>query len=121
MIDDEQAVGDVVRRFLEIAGHEVSCATSVAAGIDQLARRECPDLILMDLMIPMEDGPANYRTLRSRYPQIPVLVCTGLLQPNVADALGLDGDVEILRKPFRMNELWYRVNKTLEQAETHPG
>jgi PAS domain S-box-containing protein len=116
IIDDEQAVGDVVRRFLEIAGHDVSCLTSAASGLDHLARGARPDLILLDLMIPHEDGPTNYRTLRSRYPLIPILLCTGLLQPNVAEALGLGDDIEILRKPFRMNELWYRVNQTLDAA-----
>lgn len=113
VIDDEPAVGDVVRRFLEIVGHEVVCVTSVADGIEHLAGGMHPDLIVMDMMIPMEDGPANYRTLRGRFPRIPILVATGLLQPNVAESLGLDADSEILRKPFKMNELWYQVNKTL--------
>lgn len=117
VIDDEQAVGDVVRRFLEIAGHQVSYCTSAAAGLAKLAGGMQPDLIMLDLMIPLEDGPTNYRAFRERYPQIPVLVCTGLLQPNVAEALGADGAVEILRKPFRMNELWYQVNKSLESGE----
>lgn len=116
IVDDEEAVGDVVRRFLEIAGHEVVCATSAAEGIERLASGLRPDLILLDLMIPHEDGPTNYRTLRSRFPLIPILLCTGLLQPNVAEALGLGDDIEILRKPFRMNELWYRVNQTLDAA-----
>jgi CheY-like chemotaxis protein len=116
IVDDEQSVGDVVRRFLEIAGHEVSCATSAAEGFDRLSVNPKPDLILLDLMIPHEDGPTNFRTFRMRYPEIPILLCTGLLQPNVAEALGLGDDVDILRKPFRMNELWYRVNETLDRA-----
>ncbi len=118
VIDDEHAVGDVVRRFLEIAGHEVVYCQSAAQGLEQLARGSQPNLIMLDLMIPMEDGPSNFHTFRTRYPDIPVLVCTGLLQPNVAEALGIDGEIDILRKPFRMNELWYQVNKTLDGARS---
>jgi PAS domain S-box-containing protein len=114
VIDDEPAVGDVVRRFLEIAGHEVVCCTSAALGLEQLTRGFCPDLIMLDLMIPMEDGPHTYRNLRAQYPGTPVLLSTGLLQPNVAEALGIDEEIDILRKPFRMNELWYRVNQMLD-------
>lgn len=117
VVDDEPAVGDVVRRFLEIAGHEVVCCSSAAQALDRLREGVRPDLLLLDLMIPREDGPTNYRQFRQRYPDLPILVSTGLLQPNMAATLGEGEPLDILRKPFRMSELWQQVNRSLEAAD----
>jgi len=53
--------------------------------------------------------------LRQNYPDIPVLLCTGLIQSDHAVELFEKGAVDLLRKPFRMNELWHAVNKALER------
>ena len=113
VIDDEEAVLDVVRRFLEIAGHQVICAETGAQGADLLRQGLQADLIILDLMVPKEDGPANFRGLRAVAPKTPVLLCTGLVQTDLAQALLSEGAVDLLRKPFRMNELWYAVNKAV--------
>ncbi|MCI0683982.1 MAG: response regulator [Gemmataceae bacterium] len=113
IIDDEEAVRDVVRRFLEIAGHHVACVTSGAEGIETLRGEPKPDLVILDLMIPREDGAANFRTIHAAHPHIPILLCTGLVQTDLAQALLEEGAVELLRKPFRMSELWYAVNKAV--------
>jgi two-component system, cell cycle sensor histidine kinase and response regulator CckA len=116
VVDDEEAVVDVVRRFLEIAGHTVSCATSAADALEMLARDPGVELIILDLMIPREDGIENFQALRRQHPGIPILLCTGLLQAEQAPSLFQAGAVDLIRKPFRMNELWYAVNKALRPA-----
>lgn len=113
VVDDEEAVRDVVRRFLEIAGHQVVCVKNGAEAIEQLRGDFQPDLVILDLMIPKEDGAANFRALRAANPQIPILLCTGLVQMDLAQALLQEGAADLLRKPFRMNELWYFVNKAV--------
>ena len=113
VVDDEPAIGDVVSRFLRIAGHSVECCACAADALTRLEDGFRPDLILLDMMIPREDGAGNYRTFRRRHPAIPIILCTGLLQANTEDQLAGDEEVDILRKPFRMSELWYQVNKTL--------
>ena len=113
VIDDEAAVVDVVRRFLEIAGHQVNCASSGAEGIQRLRQGPKPDLIILDLMVPKEDGSANFRALRTENPEVPILLCTGLVQNDLAQSLLQEGACDLLRKPFRMNELWYAVNKAV--------
>jgi CheY-like chemotaxis protein len=116
VVDDEAAVGDVVRRFLEIAGHEVVCCQSAADAMDRMREGFRPDLIMLDLMIPREDGAANFRTFRSRYGKIPILLCTGLLHSNMTESFDLE-NVEVVRKPFRMNDLWQHVDRALKRAE----
>jgi PAS domain S-box-containing protein len=116
VLDDEEAVLDVERRFLEIAGHIVTCAPSAARALE-LTADQAPDLIILDLMIPHEDGVQNFQTLRGRFPGVPILLCTGLLQAEHAPKLLQEGAVDLIRKPFRMNELWYAVNRALEMAK----
>jgi PAS domain S-box-containing protein len=113
VIDDETAVLDVVRRFLEIAGHRVSTATTGSEAAEILSKRPAVDLIVLDLMIPREEGTANFYRLRQRFPSIPVLLCTGLVQADHAEQLLRDGAADVLRKPFRMNELWQAVDRAL--------
>jgi len=113
VIDDEAAVLDVVRRFLGIAGHVVVTTTSGQAAMELLTRGESVDLIILDLMIPREEGPINFRRFRERFPETPILLCTGLVQADQASQLLKEGAADLLRKPFRMNELWQAVNKAL--------
>jgi two-component system cell cycle sensor histidine kinase/response regulator CckA len=113
VLDDEEAVRDVVRRFLEIAGHKVICA---ATGQDALALvgPDGPiDLVILDLMMPRDDGFGVYRRLREQRPDLPILLCTALLNSDPALALAESGEAALIRKPFRMNELWYAVNEAL--------
>jgi two-component system cell cycle sensor histidine kinase/response regulator CckA len=117
VIDDEEAVQDVVRRFLEIAGHRVTCAASAAQAWELLNAGLTVDLVILDLMIPREEGAKTFQVLRERYPGLPILLCTGLLQPDQGGQLLQNGAVDLLRKPFKMNELWYAVNKAFAAAE----
>ncbi len=112
VIDDEQAVVDVVRRFLNIAGHEVHATPTGQQGLDVLGK-ESFDLIILDLMIPNEDGATNFQQLRGLAPHLPILLCTGLLQADQTSHLLDEPSVDLIRKPFRMNELWYAVNRCL--------
>jgi PAS domain S-box-containing protein len=116
VVDDEQAVLDVVRRFLEIAGHQVIGTTSGREALALLDQGRQADLVVLDLMIPQEEGSQTFDALRLRRPRLPVLLCTGLLQADPAPRLLQESGVSLLRKPFRMNELWYAVNKALAEA-----
>lgn len=111
VIDDELAVQDVICRFLEVAGHQVIRAASVREALSRL--QEPIDLIVLDWRIPKEDGRENFRTIRAARPGLPILLCTGMVQTDQAADLLSEGAVDLLRKPFRMNELWYAVNKSL--------
>jgi two-component system, cell cycle sensor histidine kinase and response regulator CckA len=113
VVDDEQAVLDVVRRFLEIAGHRVTCVKSGAEAMQMLAGEQNFDLVILDLMVPREDGAETFRQLRQRWPNQAILLCTGLLQTDAATPQFQGEQVQLLRKPFRMNELWAAVNQAL--------
>jgi PAS domain S-box-containing protein len=113
VIDDEEAVLDVVRRFLEIAGHQVLCAASGSDGLALLSNGRSVDLVILDLLMPREEEDHTFDRIRQRLPDVPILLCTGFLQPEPAPQLLQAGAVGLLRKPFRMNELWYAVDQAL--------
>ena len=113
VLDDEPAVRDVIRRFLEIAGHNVACAANSAEALALLADGAAIDLVILDLMMPKEDGVSTFERFRQQRPLLPILLCTGLIAADPAQKLAQSQSVTVLRKPFRMNELWYAVNQAL--------
>jgi PAS domain S-box-containing protein len=112
VVDDEEAVQDVIRRFLQIAGHRVHCALNGQLGLAYL-KEHAVDLVVLDWMIPKEEGRTNFQLIRQIRPRLPILLCTGLVQTDQATELLREERVDLLRKPFRMNELWYAVNNSL--------
>lgn len=117
VVDDEEAVLDVVRRFLEIAGHHVLCATSGHEALSLLGPGRAIDLIILDLMMPREDPSLTFQRLRQRRPGVPILLCTGLPQASVEPELLRQSSTGLLRKPFRTNELWAAVKQALHLPE----
>jgi PAS domain S-box-containing protein len=115
VVDDEEAVLDVVRRFLEIAGHHVTCRTTGKEALAWLRSGAAVDLVVLDLMIPREEGAKNFQAIQDVRPGVPVLICTGLLQTAPGTPTLAESARGILRKPFRMNELWYAVHQALEE------
>ncbi len=116
VVDDEVSVLDVVRRFLEIVGHQVAVATSGQEGLEILGSGKTVDLIILDLMMPHEDVTVTFRRLRQRWPALPILLCTGLAEISPAPELLLNPMVHLIRKPFRMDELWKAVGKAFGEA-----
>ena len=118
VVDDEEPVRDVVRRFLELAGHSVHSVGSGAEAVAWVEQNQPVDLVILDLMMPKEDGVTTYRKLHQLRPELPVLFCTGQLDDNSAWDTPQNGLVSILRKPFRMTELWYAVAQSLRSVPT---
>ena len=116
VIDDEVAVLDVVRRFLEIAGHQVQVAASGHDAMELLGDGRTVDLVILDLMMPREDAAATFQRLRQRYPDLPILLCTGLADANPLPDMLRVGAAGLIHKPFRMNELWQAVRQALDKS-----
>jgi PAS domain S-box-containing protein len=114
VIDDEEAVREVIRRFLEIAGHQVTCVSRGSEAIELFRNGASFDLVIQDLMMPREDSVATFLNCRQRRPGIPILLCTGLPQAEPVPHLLKAGAVGLIRKPFRMTELWYAVKRALD-------
>jgi DNA-binding response OmpR family regulator len=118
VVDDDETVRDVVRRYLEHAGYEVAVAGDGETALEQVAR-QIPDLIVLDLMLPGIDGLEVCRRLRQRH-AVPIVMLTALGEEEdrvVGLQLGAD---DYVTKPFSPRELTLRVSSVLRRAHALP-
>jgi two-component system phosphate regulon response regulator PhoB len=122
IVEDEQDIADLIGFNLQRGGFQVLKAHDGVAGTE-MALRERPDLIVLDLMLPGRDGYAVFRELRRdpRTVDIPVIMLTARAQTE--DRIqGLEaGADDYLTKPFSPKELMLRVQAVLKRAEAPPG
>jgi DNA-binding response OmpR family regulator len=122
-IEDEAEMIDLVRLILGRRGYSVMGAHGGREGLE-LVRRELPDLVLLDLMMPDMDGWDVYHQMKSDEltREIPVIVITAKAQ-NIDKVLGLRvAKVEdYIAKPFSPQELLDRVDEVLARKEQPTG
>ncbi len=122
VVDDDGRIRDLLRRYLTQEGFEVALAEDARA-LDRLLLRDHADLIVLDLMMPGEDGLSICRRLRARQDQTPVIMLTAK-GDDVDRIVGLEiGADDYLAKPFNPRELLARVNAVLRRrpAREAPG
>lgn len=108
VVDDDPELRSLLQRFLGEHGFHVR-AVDGGAALDQALRREPADVIVLDLMMPGEDGLAICRRLRASEDQTPIIMLTARGDP-VDRVLGLEmGADDYLAKPFLPRELVARI------------
>ncbi|MCO1577099.1 response regulator transcription factor [Crossiella sp. SN42] len=113
VVDDDLTVRDVVRRYLEGAGHQVRLAGDGEQAL-ALFEQAAADLVVLDLMLPGIDGLEVCRRLR-RHSAVPVVMLTALGEEEDRVAgLQLGAD-DYVTKPFSPRELVLRVNSVLRR------
>jgi len=116
IVDDEADLVETVRFPLEMEGYQVLVSYNGEDALNQ-ARKENPDLILLDLMLPKLDGYKVCRLLKfdDRYKHIPILMLTAKTQEK-DKALGMEtGANEYITKPFEMDDLLKKVKAYLNK------
>ncbi len=117
LIEDDRDIADVVSSNLRDEGYRVEHAADGRSGLDR-ALRDPPDLVILDLGLPLLDGMDVCRRLRQRDPATPLLMLTA--RGAEADRVrGLEtGADEYVVKPFGMRELVARVKALLRRVRT---
>ena len=116
VVEDEEIVAEIVERYLRRDGHDVS---RVADGVSALeaARTFCPDLIVLDLMLPGLDGLEVCRVIR-KTSDVPILMLTSRSgEPDKLTGLGFGAD-DYVTKPFSPREVAARVQAILRRRPT---
>ncbi|MBP1696063.1 MAG: two component transcriptional regulator, winged helix family [Deltaproteobacteria bacterium] len=116
IVDDEVDLVETVRFPLEMEGYHVLVSYNGEDALNQ-ARKENPDLILLDLMLPKLDGYKVCQLLKSddRYKHIPILMLTAKSQEKDM-VLGMEtGANEYITKPFDIRDLLKKVKVHLNQ------
>jgi DNA-binding response OmpR family regulator len=120
VVDDDQTVSDVICRYLEHDGFQVSHVGDGEAALATVAR-QAPHLVVLDLMLPKVGGLQVCRQLRARPDGVPIIMLTA--RSDEADRiLGLQlGADDYLTKPFSPRELVLRVRSVLRRAGGEPA
>jgi two-component system alkaline phosphatase synthesis response regulator PhoP len=118
VVDDEPKIAEICQDYLKAAGYEVLIATTGPDGLSA-ARREKPDLVVLDLMLPEMDGLDVCRTLR-RESDVPVIMLTARVE-ETDKLIGLEiGADDYITKPFSPRELVARVRVVLRRVIGDP-
>lgn len=119
VVDDEQAVLDLLAYNLRKAHYDVLTAVNGSQALD-LAARTAPDLILLDLMLPEVDGLDVCREIR-RVSKVPIIMVTARGE-EVDRVVGLElGADDYICKPFSMREVMARVKAVLRRSQPEEG
>lgn len=127
IVEDEKPIRELLNDFLSDEGYGTLLAENGQSGVE-MARAEQPDLVLMDLMLPLLDGFAAMRALKDspETRDIPVVVMSAnsVLLMHLSDQLLAD---ETLRKPFDLDTVLHVIRSRIgicssgEYAQALPG
>ena len=113
--EDDRAVRDAVERALAFEGYDVVTARDGAEALQRVLNDK-PDLVVLDVMMPIVDGFETCRRLRAAGNHVPILMLTA--RTEVSDRVeGLDaGADDYLAKPFALEELLARMRALLRRS-----
>jgi DNA-binding response OmpR family regulator len=116
VVDDEVDLVETVRFSLEMEGFQVLVSYNGEDALNQ-ARKENPDLILLDIMLPKLDGYKVCRLLKfdERYKHIPILMLTAKTQAKDKQTGMETGADEYITKPFDIDQLMEKVKAYLNK------
>ena len=115
IVEDESNIRELLRMYLEQEGYVTEMAQNGAEGL-RVFKRVHPDLVLLDLMMPVMDGTQMIRELRT-FSKTPVIMLTAkgeMLDKIAGLELGAD---DYITKPFEMREVMARVKAVLRRFE----
>ena len=105
LVDDDEDVRFLMTRMLKRAGvRQVKVFAGGGEVLEHLPGGELPDLVILDLNMPGMDGVQTMTAIRSRYPDLPILISSG--QPDIENWDSLrQTRLAVISKPFNMEEI----------------
>ena len=115
VVDDEKPIADILQFNLKKEGYSVYCAYDGNEALN-LVEEIQPDIILLDIMIPLKDGMEVCREVRKKY-EMPIIMLTAK-DSEIDKVLGLElGADDYVTKPFSTRELIARVKANLRRHQ----
>ena len=120
VIDDDPGIRELVAEYLSHQGYAVETAEDAAA-LDRLLAARLPDLLVLDWMMPGEDGLSIARRLRAQ-PGFPPIIMLSAKGEDIDRIIGLEvGADDYLPKPFNPRELLARIRAVLRRGPAVPA
>jgi two-component system OmpR family response regulator len=115
VVDDDPEIGVALGEYLSHEGYRVSVAHN-GSEMRRVIQEAPVDLIIMDVMLPKEDGLSLVRSLRAEHSGVAILMLTGRGE-TIDRVIGLEmGADDYLAKPFHLRELFARVKSLMRRA-----
>ena len=114
IVDDEPNMRWVLQEALEKAGHHILSAGSGEEALDTLGK-SAVDLVILDLKLKGMDGLSALRQIHARWPAVVVLILTAYGTVATAVEAMQSGASDYLRKPFDVEEILFKVSRSLER------
>lgn len=118
VVDDEPIVLQSCRRVLEAEGWEMISASSVAEALSIL-ESITPELLLVDVKMPVHDGMYLMRKVREKRPGIPIIVMSGYATSETIKEAEILGAAIFLPKPFTPDELADTLKSVAKSTSQH--
>ena len=120
LVEDDPTIQNMLADALRDSGFSVGIAAS-GPEMDRTMQKEGADLVLLDVMLPGEDGRAICARLRGQSPGLPIIMVTAL-GDDIDRIVGLEiGADDYVSKPFNTRELIARIRALLRRARTSGG
>jgi putative nucleotidyltransferase with HDIG domain len=113
VVDDEEAIREVVSTMLESRGYHCVAVSNGRAAQD-FVRKQTPDLVLSDMIMPEMDGIKLLDWLRNFDPEIPVIMVTAIHDISTALEAIRRGAYDYILKPFEKDQLFHGVGRALQ-------
>ena len=113
VVDDEEAIREVVSTMLESKGYRCSVAHNGRVAQDQI-KRTTPDLVLSDMIMPEMDGIKLLEWMRQYDPDVPVIMVTAIHDISTALEAIRRGAYDYILKPFEKDQLFLGVGRALQ-------
>ena len=118
IVEDDSNIADLLRLYLEKEGYEISIASDGGKGVESF-RRVQPDLVLLDIMLPVLDCWCVCRAIRAES-KTPVIMLTAKGETEDKVSALKQGADDYVTKPFEMPELLARIEAVLRRSGTMP-
>jgi DNA-binding response OmpR family regulator len=119
IVDDEQAVAEMLRDIFEAQGYAVDCAGNGGDAL-MLASLNRPDAVILDMKLPDTTGADVLARIRSLDDSIPVVMLSGGDDADMARALLKAGAIDYLSKPFQFDQLTQTIALAVEVGRGRP-
>lgn len=116
VVDDEEAIREVVSTMLESRGYRCTAVSNGRAAQEQV-RRQTPDLVLSDMIMPEMDGIKLLEWLRGHDPEVPVIMVTAIHDISTALEAIRRGAYDYILKPFEKDQLFLGVGRALQHRK----
>ena len=119
IVEDEKNIADLLQMYLEKEGYAVTVALNGGQGLDKF-RAIRPDLVLLDVMMPVMDGWAVCKAIRAES-QTPIIMLTAKAETDDKVTGLKTGADDYITKPFEMKEVLARIEAVLRRTDRAAG